>query len=195
MGAAVHLRSGRRDRRPVLGAPDVLDVRAAVHLRHAHLLQNLLRPERGRERAGEELGRRDRALAVRPLGDEVGVEREQDRPEVGGRVAVGDRAADRPAVTDLRVADLAGRPRDEGAALGEHRVRGEVGVARQRADRDPVSVVAHVAELLEPADVDEQRRTREAQAQEGDQRVAACDQLGVLAPSSSIASSTEPARV
>ena len=95
---------------------------------------------------------------------------------------MGDRAADRPAVADLRVADVAGGAGEQAAALGEHRVEREVGVPAERADRDPVAVVAHVAEVVEPADVDEQRRPREAEPEQRDQRVAAGDQLGVLAP-------------
>ncbi len=63
---------------------------------------------------------------------------------------------------------------------GEHRVADEVGVPRERADRDPVAVVAHVAEVGEAADVDEQRRPREAEPQQRDQRVAAGEELRVL---------------
>ncbi len=37
-------------------------------------------------------------------------------------------------------------------------------VAGERADRDPLIVLAHVAQIVEPADVDEQRRPRDAQA-------------------------------
>ena len=48
------------------------------------------------------------ALAVGPLRDERGAEGQQDGRQVGGRVAVGDRAADGAAVAHLRVADLAG---------------------------------------------------------------------------------------
>ena len=93
---------------------------------------------------------------------------------------MGDRAADRAAVAHLRVADQRGGLRDQRAALGQHRVADEVGVPRERADRDPVALVAHVAEVGEAADVDEQRRPREAEPQQRDQRVAAGEELRVL---------------
>ena len=126
--------------------------------RDADLGQHVLRPERGLEHAGEERARRDRALAAWAARDEVGVEGEQHRRQVGGGIAVRDRAADRAAVAHLRIADERRRLGERRAALGEQRIGDEVGVARQRADRDPVAVLADVAELLQPADVDEERR-------------------------------------
>src|SRR5581483_3474222 len=90
-------------------------------------------------------------------------------------------AADGAAVPDLRVADLARRLGDEDALLRDHWVADEIGVPRQRSDRDGVSLVPDVAEVVEAADVDEQRRPREPHAQERDQRVAAGEELGVLA--------------
>ena len=53
-------------------------------------------------------------------------------------------------------------------------------MARQRSDRDPVTVVVHVAQIVEPPDVDEQSRTGEPQAQERNQRVPARENPGVL---------------
>ncbi len=129
---------------------------------------------------GEELRRRDRPLAVRPACDEVRIEREQDGGKVGCRVAVGDGAADGAAVTDLGVADLCGGIRKQRAVLDEHRATCELGVSRERADRDRVAVRAHVAQVVEPSDVDEERRAGEAQAHERDQRVAAGEELRVL---------------
>ena len=136
--------------------------------------------ERRDEHAGEELCRGDRPLAARPARDELGVEREHDRREVGRRVAVRDRTADRAAVAHLRVADPGGGLPDQRAVLREHRIAHELCVPRERADRDPVAVVADVAQLVEPADVDEQRRTREAQAHERNERVPAGEELRVL---------------
>jgi hypothetical protein len=42
---------------------------------------------------------------VQALEDDGRVERDEDREVVGGRIGVGDAAADRPAVPDLYVAD------------------------------------------------------------------------------------------
>jgi len=104
----VQARSGDRDRRPVLLAPNVLEVAAALDLRNADLGEQLLRGECRLERTREEIGGGNRSLAVGAVGDEVRIECEQDRGHVGGRIGVGDRAADRPAVPDLRVADVSG---------------------------------------------------------------------------------------
>ena len=95
---------------------------------------------------------------------------------------MGDRAADRPAVAHLRVADVrrrVARPAAQPWASTGSRARSAW--RRERADRDPVAVLAHVAQVVEPADVDEQRRPREAQPQQRDQGVPAGEQLRVLA--------------
>jgi hypothetical protein len=94
---------------------------------------------------------------------------------------VRDRAADRPAVPHLRIAHLAGDARDQRTGPGEDRVEREVVVPAERADRDPVAVLTDVAEVVEPPDVDEQRRPREPEPQQRDQRVAAREHLRVLA--------------
>ena len=71
---------------------------------------------------------------------------------------MGNRAADRSAVPDLRVADVPGGAGQQATALGQDRVERQIGVPAERADRDPVAVLAHVAKVVEAADVDEQRR-------------------------------------
>ncbi len=115
-----------------------------------------------------------------PAGDELRVEREHHGAEVGSRIGVGDRAADRAAVANLRVADQLHRPRDQRAAGRQHRIADERGVPGERADRDPVAVLADVAEVVEPADVDEHRRARDAELHRGEERVAAGEHLRVL---------------
>ena len=65
--------------------------------------------------------RRNRPLAARAADDQLAVEREDHRGQVRRRIAVGERAADRSAVAHLRVADLAGRVRDDRAVLPQER--------------------------------------------------------------------------
>ena len=65
-------------------------------------------------------------------------------------------------VPDLGVTDVPGGAGQEATALGQHRIERQIGVPAERADRDPVAVLAHVAEVVEAADVDQQRRPREA---------------------------------
>ena len=86
-----------------------------------------------------------------------------------------------PTVADLRVADPGRRRGDQRVRLAEQRVVRDVVVARERADRDPVAVLAHVAEVGQAADVDEQRRLREAELHQRQERVAAGEQLRVVA--------------
>ena len=104
-----------------------------------------------------------------------------------------DRAADRAPVAHLRVADER-RPPARRRAQSRSSTGSEAScacrVSAPIAIRSPV--VAHVAQIVEPADVDEHRRSRDAELQRRDQRMPSGEQLRVLVgPSSSIASSTE----
>ena len=63
----------------------------------------------GREQVLEEVGRRHGALAALAGDDQLRVERQDRRPAVTGRVGVHERSAERAAVADLRVGDLADR--------------------------------------------------------------------------------------
>ena len=103
------------------------------------------------------------------------------RGQVGRRVAVRERAAEGAAVTDLRIADLAAAARQDRHVLAHQRVVLDVVVAGEAADRDRVAGVAHVGEVGEPTDVDEHRRRRQPQLHQRQQRVAAGEELGVVA--------------
>ena len=58
----------------------------------------------------------NRALAVGTVGDELRVEREHDRAEIGRRIGVCERAAEGAPMANLRIADELGRLRDQRAA-------------------------------------------------------------------------------
>ena len=91
------------------------------------------------------------------------------------------RPADGAAVADLGVADVGrGVGQDRRVAL-EHVADLDVAVAGERADGDVVALVPDVVELVEPADVDEHRRGGEAQLHEREERVAAGEDLGLVA--------------
>ena len=171
---------GDGNRRPVLRAPHVLEIRPRRDGRHPDLGEDLLPLERGLERADEELHGRDRPFPTRSTRDEIGVEREQDGRQVGGRIAMRDRAADRASVTHLRIADQRSGLRDHRTMLREHRVARELSVPCERTDRDPIAVLTDVTQLVEASDVDEQRGTRDAQAHGGNERVPAGEKLRVL---------------
>ena len=120
-------------------------------------------------------------LAGRPADDQRRVQGQDHRGQVGRGVAVGQRAADRAAVPDLRVADLAGGVREQRQLAGQHVGGGDVVVAGERADREVAAVVADVAELAEPADVDQGLRHRQPQLHQREQRVPAGQELRVFA--------------
>ena len=112
------------------------DQPAEPELRHADLHEHLAGRERGLEDAGEELAAGIVRSPPGPRTTSSRVEREDHRRQVGRRIAVCERPSDRPAVPDLRIADLTGRERHDRAVLLEERTRRDVLVPRQRADRD-----------------------------------------------------------
>ncbi len=181
LDATADIDRGDADRRPVARRSLVLEVDASLDHRNPDLGQQLPRPEGVGERSGEELRRRNHALSSRTSGDELGIESEHHRAEVGGRVGVGYGPTDRSPVANLGVADELGRLREHRAALRQHLIADELRMPRECADDDPLAVPAHVAQLVQPSDVDEQRRTHVcAQAEQRDQRVSACEQLRVV---------------
>ena len=109
--------------RPVLGPAVEFLVRPPrpVHLREPDLDDQLVGRERGFEKASEEVGCRDRPFASGTAHDDVGIERERDRRQVGGRIAVRERTAQRAAVAHLRVADERGGVAEQWYVFGQHR--------------------------------------------------------------------------
>ena len=179
-GPAVRLHErDHADHRPVLGPAGELLVAPAVpvHGRQVHRGQDLVRPDGRGEEVLEQVGGRDAALAARALDRDLAVHREGEGGEVGCRVPVSHRAADGAAVADLLVGDQRRGVRHDAHLFGvlEHRVR------RQRADPPAAVVAVEAAQLADAADVDQQRRRREAQLHQREQRVAARKQLRVLA--------------
>ena len=90
---------------------------------------------------------------------------------------MGERAADRPPVAYLGVGDRPGGTRED-AQLG--RVL-ELGVRRQRADPPAPVLALDPVQTRDLAQVDEQRWRGQPQLHQRQQRVAAGEQLGVLA--------------
>ena len=96
----------------------------------------------------EELGGRDRrAPRSGPSTRKVAPRARASRRQVRRRVAVGDRAADRAAVADLGVADLAGGVGQQRHVGLQHLGDLEVAMAGQGADGDVVAVVADVGQV------------------------------------------------
>ena len=105
--------------------------------------------ERRLEDAGEEVRRRDDPLAVRAPHDQLGIEREHHGRQVGGRIAVRERTADRAAVPHLRIADHA-RPSCE--TIGQCSCRsGASATSLCRVSAPIASCVAGVAHIASSA--------------------------------------------
>ena len=141
-------------------------------------MSDLVLGDRRRQVVLEQVGRRDLALRRRRRGHgHRALGGQQDRRHVGGRVAVGERAADRPAVAHLLVGD-----RRRGR-------RGQPEVARSPTWWCVVIAPIRTVPLSrsmpvqpgDPAQVDQQRRRRQPQLHQRQQRVAAGEQLRVLA--------------
>jgi hypothetical protein len=124
-------------------------------LRYPDLGEQLAGLQRGLEEVPEELPDRYLTGAIGAARDHRRVQRQQNRGQVRGGVGVRDRAADRAAVPDLRVADLAGR-------VGEQRHRRceqlgvlDVVMPGQRAYGDVGSLVGDVGQVAQAAEVDD----------------------------------------
>ena len=156
-----------------------------AQLRNPHLGHELLRADRRLEHTAEEVGGRDRRTPAGPAMSISQSSASSDRRQVGRRIAVRQRAADRAAVPHLRVADQPCGVRHERVVLLQRAAHCHVVMARQRPDRDRVTCIADVRQLVEPPHVDEQCRPREPQPQQRQQRVPACEQLRVVALPSS----------
>ena len=100
---------------------------------------------------------------------------------ISGCVGVRERAADGTAVADLRVADLAGGVGEERGVLLHERVRLDRAMGREGADGEMVAAVVHVGQVVEPADVDDDRRVGEAELHHRQERVTARHQLRLVA--------------
>ena len=133
--------------------------------------------ERVREEVDDEVGDRDRALAVGSAGDDVGAGREQHRVPVALGVAVRDRTAHRSEVAHERVGDPRRGRRDR--AEGQIRPH-DVGVANERADAQMPVVPFERVETGNPIDVDELRGCREPRLHHRDEALAAREDAGVV---------------
>jgi len=141
----------------------------------------LARLQAGLEVPGEEVLRGD---IPGPAGaDDVDrpAQGEQGHRQVGRGVGVGQRAADRAAVPDLRISHQRGGVGQQ-RRLGPHQLRGsQAGVRRRRADHQLVTIDPDAGQVGQPADVDEHRGSGQPQLHHRQQRVAAGQQLRVVA--------------
>ena len=94
---------------------------------------------------------------------------------------MGERAADRSTVTNLRVANMSGSMRKERRICGEQRADFEIAMTSECADRDVIARIVDVTKVIEAADIDEHRWRGEPQLHEREERMAAGQELGFVA--------------
>ena len=109
---------------------------------------------------------------------ELRLERDHHGGQLGGGIGVGEAAADGAAVANRRVADEAARLGEDGRAR-PHRLRPLHRVlAGERADRQAVVGRADIREVADAVDVDQRLGMGEPEVEEGDQALAAGQDLG-----------------
>ena len=137
--------------------------------------------ERGLEEPEEEVVGLDPAGAGGVAHRDAAPEREERGREVGGGIAVGQRPGERAAVADLGVADLGRGGREERGVGPDHGARDQRGVPDEAADDDLVAVLVDPVEAHDVVDVDEDGGGGQPQLHEREERVAAGDELGLVA--------------
>ena len=158
-----------------------LGVGRALRHREAHGGDDLVRRQRRREEAGEVVV----GLDLAAVGDDRRAQGEHGRRVVGGRIGMGERAADRAAVADLRVADPAGevgQARDPLAHLGR---RADLVMGDERADHQLAPLGTDLLEAVDPGEPGERhqvRGLREVQLHHRQQALPAGQQLGRVVP-------------
>ena len=118
------------------------------------------------------------APPVGALQVDFGVDRQHDGRVVGRWIRMGQAAAQRAAIADLRIANFTGRVGHARALLAEQRRRGDRVVDRGGADLDLSLVFSDVRERLDPGDIDERLWFTQAKLHQRHKAVPAGDKLG-----------------
>src|SRR6202035_2574911 len=111
-------------------------------------------PERRRHIAGGERGKIDAPRAALADHRYLGVERGGDRNQLGRRVEVTERTAERAAAAGLPVPDLRDRFVHQRAAPAHQVGKLDVALARHGADFERTIVFADVAQAVHPAEIE-----------------------------------------
>src|SRR5207247_2125964 len=128
---------GDADDREVADLPLELEIRPSASrrgLRYPDFDEDLVRPERRRERVEEEVVDRNDALTLASLSDDRGTEREHRRGAVGRGIGVREIAADGRHVSYERIGDHGCGIRDDRITLPDDRVLLEVRLPDECAD-------------------------------------------------------------
>ena len=173
----------RRGHGEIAGAAAEL-VKAATRVggkhRQPRLDQQFIVAQRRRHDALEEIARRDGALAARALGQNLAVERRQHQRPFGRWIGVRQAAAERAAVADRIMGDVAHHVGEQLAerALADRAV--ERGMAHTRADHELAVGDGEPIERIDAVDVDEMSRLGEPERHGRHQALAAGEHASVL---------------
>ena len=147
--------------------------------REPDLGEDLAVLDRSHVGANVEVIHRNHALAVRADDHDARLQRRADRGQVLGGIGLGQRAADRPAVSHRRIGDHLLRVDEERELPGEELGLEQLTVARHGPDPDLSLHLPDVGELVEVVDVDQALGIGEPQLHHRQQAVAAGQDAGL----------------
>ncbi len=173
----------RRDNGEIAVAAGKLDEGSTVPLRPAgkrRAGQKLIGLQRRRHIGDRESGEIDLARAVLAGDRELGVERGSDRDQLGGRIEMAQRAAERAAVAGLAVPDLGDGFVHQRAASADELGEFDVALARHRADLKRTVALADVAQPVDAVEIDDMVGQHVTHSEHRHQRLAAGEHFGVV---------------
>jgi hypothetical protein len=106
-------------------------------------------------------------------------QRARDERHLRGRVRVRETAADRAALTDREMADSRGGFGEQRTCIAHIGARGDIMVARHRADAQHLLVTLDARDIGHSRQIDEMRRSSKTHVHHWRQRLAARDDLCV----------------
>src|SRR5438067_4116039 len=146
--------------------------------RQTQLDDQLVIRQRRRKRAGKEVAGADGARAFWPSGHDLSIASDRDTGQLGRRIGVREAAADRAAIADLVVRDVLHRCHQQRLRGLEALVVLDVAPAHARAEPHAICADRDAGELVQLAEIHEQRWRAEAKGERRDQALAARERLG-----------------
>jgi hypothetical protein len=84
-------------------------------------------------------------------------------------------------MANLRIADMAGCVCKQWRICGQHRADFEIAVTRECSNGDVIAGIVDVAKVIEAANIDKDRRSREAQLHKWEEGMSTSKELGFVA--------------
>src|SRR5919198_6278040 len=148
--------------------------------RKASSRQQLAFAQRGRHQARRELGERNIARTIRPFNCQHCIERGGDGYELGGRIELAERAAERAAVARLAMTDLQHGLVQQRTALADAAIELDIPLASHGTDNESLAFLLDVGKGGDAIQVDNVLRRGEPHVEQRHERLAAGEQPRVL---------------